>query len=718
MKTQNSVAIWLVCLFVIGLSPFRATAGEKHFAPPPGTPQALYSSGAQRQWNFSAPERSVQYDIGEPTAEEQYMLELVNRARADAWAEADRLRYTDDADVVSAYSYFNVDLAEMERQFKEDLQRSVQPLAMNARLLEAARLHSLDMYNNVFQGHESSSNSISPNRPGDTPLIRIARQGYSAQYYAENIFSYSRSVFYGHAGFNVDWGQGAYGMQNPPGHRETIHNADYYEAGIGIVTGQNSNGEASVGPMLVTQDFATESGGTPFITGVVYGDINSNAFYDIGEGIGSATVTVAGVSYYAVTPESGGYAIPVPDNGEYTVFFSGANIAYNTTTTVTNSENKKLDYVLDTLPLQPPAMLSAAQGMFTNQILAVWSKADGATGYELWRGISTNLAGAAMITGTTSTSYADTNVTAGKTYYYWVRSKKDDETSSFTDHAAGWVRNGPASIVPVYRLYSYGAAESTYEHLWTTSEAERNTLASWPSWQYEEIAWRSYSSQTDGMVPLYRLYAESVRQHHYTIDTNEYAVLSDQYAEWTGEGAQYFVYAGPGNETLPVYRFNHPGLNMHHFTISETEKNTIIGNPDWGYDYEGIAFYVYAPENNSATYRTEELIEIQEEFIVVPGDYTGDGVEDMALYDKSTGAWFILLNEPGSEISRTKAGTFTFQLSPLSPPIQFGGPGFIPVSGDYNDDGVSDMAVFHEETGRWFIMDTAGDILLWDGFLE
>jgi hypothetical protein len=60
--------------------------------------------------------------------------------------------------------------------------------------------------------------------------------------------------------------------------------------------------------------------GTVFITGVVYQDNNGNGVYDAGEGIGGATVTIAGGSYYAVSSASGGYAIPVPANsGNWTV---------------------------------------------------------------------------------------------------------------------------------------------------------------------------------------------------------------------------------------------------------------------------------------------------------------------------------------------------------------------------------------------------------------
>lgn len=62
-------------------------------------------------------------------------------------------------------------------------------------------------------------------------------------------------------------------MQNPPGHRLSIHKSTYREIGIGVLNGTNG----SVGPQIVTQNLGL-SGGI-VVTGVVYLDSNSNSFY-------------------------------------------------------------------------------------------------------------------------------------------------------------------------------------------------------------------------------------------------------------------------------------------------------------------------------------------------------------------------------------------------------------------------------------------------------
>jgi hypothetical protein len=37
------------------------------------------------------------------------------------------------------------------------------------------------------------------------------------------------------------------------------------------------------------------------------------------------------------------------------------------------------------------------------------------------------------------------------------------------------------------------------------------------------------------------------------------------------------------------------------------------------------------------------------------------------------------------------------------PAVQFGAPGDIPVTGDYNGDGATDLAVFRPGNGSWFV---------------
>lgn len=296
------------------------------------------------------------YSIGDPTALEQQMLEVTNRARADAMAEAIRLRKTNDPDVLSAVTFFEVDFDFMEGQFAE-LPRHLPPLAFNARLLEAARLHSLDMLQNDFQGHTSSGDPPSPVPPGSTLAQRFELLAYEPIAASENVFAYARSVWHGHAGFNIDWGDSGSGsvggMQNPSGHRMNIHGPEFREIGLSIIEGSADE----VGPLIVTQKFATESGrDQPFITGVAWIDANGNGVYDPGEGIGGVVVSVEGERFYAVTASAGGYAIPVSGDGSYMVTFTSEDFPTRTkVASVENNENLKLDFRPDLSPFETNA---------------------------------------------------------------------------------------------------------------------------------------------------------------------------------------------------------------------------------------------------------------------------------------------------------------------------------------------------------------------------
>ena len=278
------------------------------------------------------------YSIGEPTDEEQLGLELINRARANPVGEGATLRVTADPEVAAAYRFFGVDLDLMAVQMAALI--PAPPLAFNARLLAAARLHSGDMLTNVFQDHVGSD--------GRGLGSRAAAQGYVGQL-GENVYASAKSVFYGHAGFEVDWGGPTGGMQDPAGHRLNRHNPVYREVGLGVVMGANAKtvgGVTSrVGPYVVTEDFGVAAGSTPFLTGVVYYDLNTNGVYDVGEGIGGVTVLVSNVNFFAVTAGSGGYAVPLPGDGSYVVEFSAAGMEpVKRVAQVVGGANVKLDF--------------------------------------------------------------------------------------------------------------------------------------------------------------------------------------------------------------------------------------------------------------------------------------------------------------------------------------------------------------------------------------
>ncbi len=56
-------------------------------------------------------------------------------------------------------------------------------------------------------------------------------------------------------------------------------------------------------------------------------------------------VDVAGSAFYALSSTSGGYSVPVSDDGIYNVLFSGGGFGnFSTTASITGGLNVKIDY--------------------------------------------------------------------------------------------------------------------------------------------------------------------------------------------------------------------------------------------------------------------------------------------------------------------------------------------------------------------------------------
>ncbi|MBB5037480.1 choice-of-anchor D domain-containing protein [Prosthecobacter dejongeii] len=318
------------------------------------------------------------YSTGAPTDEEQLYLEMINRGRANPTAEGQRLAATTDEAVRAAMDGFQVDVPLMLQEFAALPVRP--PLAMNAQLTQMARGHTQDMLDHAFQGHTSSN--------GDDLGDRVIRVGYPFTALGENVFSFSQSVFHGHAGFQVDWGNDGDndGMQDPRGHRESIH-GDFREVGIGVLKGTNFNAttQQGVGPQLVTQNFGSQVSSLAYVTGVAFYDLNGNDFYDLGEGIGGLTVNVAGSSFHAITANSGGYAVPVPTaNANRTVTFSGLGANATAQANIVGGANVKVDFkpaFVSPLPTGSVAPLAGTAAAYT------FPAVTGATAYQ-WEALA------------------------------------------------------------------------------------------------------------------------------------------------------------------------------------------------------------------------------------------------------------------------------------------------------------------------------------------
>lgn len=278
------------------------------------------------------------YDSGDANADEQLVLEIINRARANPTAEGTRLGIVITEGMTPA-EQANVGVRP--------------PLAMNKILLSTARAHCRDMYARNFFAHN--------NPDGKSPFQRMTEAGYVWNNAAENIAVGSPLGSYpSNALEDILMIDSSIAGR---GHRKDLLDIDgsgspppvRREVGIGFYTNPVSNGQGW--QSFMTQDFGRRSGGGPFLVGVVYTDaVVANNFYDIGEGLPGVNIAItAGGSGTTVTSPGGGFVIPVGASGSITVTASGGPLTAGTVLTQTialTGENVRLEFkttaVLDT----------------------------------------------------------------------------------------------------------------------------------------------------------------------------------------------------------------------------------------------------------------------------------------------------------------------------------------------------------------------------------
>jgi Ca2+-binding RTX toxin-like protein len=254
--------------------------------------------------------------MAQPTAREQLMLELVNRARLDPAAEAARLGIALNQGLPAG----TIDAT------------SKAPLAMNFLLIDSARSHSQWMLNTDTFSHTGVG--------GSSPQDRMDDAGYvfnSPSWNGENI-SWTGSTG------AIDLTAAIYAQHDSlfksSGHRTNILFENFREMGVGQISGQFLANGTNFNASMVTQNFA-QSGSKLFLTGVAYNDGDTNNFYSVGEGIANVRISFSGSATRTTT--SGGYQLAVP-NGVQLVSFDDGNGLARVRATLTG-ENAKLDYV-------------------------------------------------------------------------------------------------------------------------------------------------------------------------------------------------------------------------------------------------------------------------------------------------------------------------------------------------------------------------------------
>ena len=353
--------------FLLQTTWIQASGAANERIPEPNPPkierQAPEAPSAEAAGRFMAPSAATTEwtfhktaDNLHPDGNEQQLLWLANRARSDPAQEGAWLATEDDPDIVAAVNYWGVNLTVLQDDFAAIPAKP--PVAFDVRLYNAAKAHSDYLISIDGQTHDGQS-------------ARVTAAGFDWTSWAGIVFSYSEHTVYGHAAFNIDWGPGTYGMQEPPGHREAIMSVNFDYTSVGYAVVPESDSATDVGPQVITGNFCYADTSAAnhynlFLVGTVWADSNGNDQYDPGEGIPGVTVEPDQGTYYAVTADSGGYAIPITSAGTYEVTFSGSTITTPLTRTVTVSSTSvllDLKYIgSDTLPEAQTASANPIEG--------------------------------------------------------------------------------------------------------------------------------------------------------------------------------------------------------------------------------------------------------------------------------------------------------------------------------------------------------------------
>ncbi len=248
----------------------------------------------------------------DPTAEQQYWLELVNRFRLDPAGELERLTNysvpgasfanppSDNPDVTAALQFYGTSAAVLATQWAG--LTAAPAIAWNTSLAGSA-----SAYSDVMAAFDQQAHNLD----GLALEDRILNGGYTVDYLelGETLFGTAASALHGHAAFAIDWGDDdgnagngfGTGVQSPATHRDLIIDPLIKEGGIGFQTTSLAGNVNVTGPLVTTQHFASQfrvNGGSSyvadaFITGVVFSDVvAADSFYTPGEGMGGITVNV------------------------------------------------------------------------------------------------------------------------------------------------------------------------------------------------------------------------------------------------------------------------------------------------------------------------------------------------------------------------------------------------------------------------------------------
>ncbi|HHV06167.1 MAG TPA: peptidoglycan DD-metalloendopeptidase family protein [Anaerolineaceae bacterium] len=121
-----------------------------------------------------------------------------------------------------------------------------------------------------------------------------------------------------------------------------------------------------------------------------------------------------------------------------------------------------------------PSGVTASDGTYTDRVVVNWNAVSGTTRYEVYR--ATSSGGTKTLIGNpTATSYTDTSVTPGTTYWYWVKACNSAGCSGFSAGDSGFA-SIPVPAIPTNIQASDGTYSDRVQITWNAVQWAQNYL--------------------------------------------------------------------------------------------------------------------------------------------------------------------------------------------------------------------------------------------------
>jgi len=153
---------------------------------------------------------------------------------------------------------------------------------------------------------------------------------------------------------------------------------------------------------------------------------------------------------------------------------------------------------------------------------------------------------------------------------------------------------GGSAAAPVCIVWLQGPSQvGLYDLREILSRSRTQELAAFP----DGGVYRYLGERGPGMSAVYRFWSPTLRTHFYTARKDERnRLLAHEGGLWEYEGPAFYAYAPDGPRPpglLPVYRFWSAGRRAHFYTMQEYEKDRLLLNAAGAWTCEGVAFYAW-----------------------------------------------------------------------------------------------------------------------------